>query len=133
VRTEPSRLPQLSHAKAPRTCEDEAASPARPECRPSLGTDDAPACTQPTANQFFAELRGRLLGGTDGDHAANTNGKGERRDPVLEPETNPVPPGGLTNSTPGQTDRMQRALALAAAKASTVTNGQATGDSAGVL
>jgi hypothetical protein len=128
VRTEPSRLPQLSHAKAPRTCEDEAASPARPEYGPSLAADDAPACTQPAANQFFEELKGRLLGGTNGDHAANTNG--ERRDPVLKTDTNPVPPGGLTNSTPGQTDRVQRALARAAAKASTVTNGQATGDSA---
>jgi hypothetical protein len=128
VRTEPSRLPQPSHAKAPRTCEDETASPARLEYGPSLAADDAPACTQPAANQFFEELNGRLLGGTNGDHAANTNG--ERLDPVLKTDTNPVPPGGLTNSTPGQTDRVQRALARAAAKASTVTNGQATGDSA---
>ena len=77
-----------------------------------------PPARSRAANQFFAELKGRLLGGTNGDHAANTNG--ERRDLVLETETNRVPPGGLTNSTPGQTDRMQRALALAAAKASTV-------------
>jgi Domain of unknown function (DUF3854) len=129
VRTEPSRLSPPSHAKAPVTCEDETASPARPKYGPSLGNDDAPAGTQPAANQFFADLKGRLLGGTNGDHATTTNGNGERRDPVLETETNPVPPGGLTNSTPGLTDRVQRALALAAAKAS-VTNGQATGDSA---
>ena len=74
--------------------------------------------------QFFAELKGRLLGGTNGDHAANTNG--ERRDLVLETETNRVPPGGLTNSTPGQSDRMQRALARAGAKTSTV--GDAEGE-----
>jgi hypothetical protein len=124
ARTQPSPPPPPSHTTAAVTCEDEAASPARPQYGPSLATDDAPACTPPAANQFFAELKGRLLGGTNGDHAANTNG--ERRDPVLETETNPVPAGGLTNTTPGQTDRMQRALALAAAKASTVTNGHAT-------
>jgi hypothetical protein len=55
------------------------------------------------------------------------NGHGKRRDPVLATETNPVPPGGLTNSTPGQSDRVQQALVRAAAKANTVTNGQAPG------
>ena len=44
----------------------------------------------------------------------------QRRDPILKTETKPVPRGGLTNSTPGMTDRVQRALDRAAAKASTV-------------
>jgi hypothetical protein len=61
-----------------------------------------------------------------GDHNGDTatpNGNGERRAPV--PDTNTVPPGGLTNLTPGLTDRVQRALTSArAATASTVTNGQ---------
>jgi hypothetical protein len=51
---------------------------------------------------------------------------GECRAPVLESDTNPVPLGGLTNLTPGQTDRVQLALArVQAAKASAVTNGHA--------
>jgi hypothetical protein len=58
----------------------------------------------------------------------STNGNGEHRAAVLKTDTNPVPPGGLTNSTPGLTDRVQRALASArAATAGTVINGQATG------
>jgi len=126
VRTEPSRLPQLSHAKAPRTCEDETASPARPKYGPSLATDDAPACTQPAANQFFADLKGRLLGGTNGDHATNTNG--ERRGPVLATDTNRVPPGGLTNWTPGLTDRVQQALSRAR-----TTTASTVGDTEGAV
>lgn len=51
---------------------------------------------------------------------------GERRDPVFETETNP--PGGLTSSTPGLTDRVQQALSRArTTTASAVINGQATG------
>ena len=47
------------------------------------------------------------------DVAPAPSDNGERRDPVLETETNPVPPGGLTNSTPGLTDRVQQALSRA--------------------
>jgi hypothetical protein len=39
-----------------------------------------------------------------------TNGNGERRAPVLKTDTNSVPAGGSTHSTPGMTDRVQRAL-----------------------
>ena len=53
---------------------------------------------------------------------------GERRDPLFETETNPLPPGGLTNSTPGLTDRVQQALSRArTTTASAVINGQVTG------
>jgi hypothetical protein len=47
------------------------------------------------------------------------------RSPDLKTDVNPVPPGGPTNSTPGLTDRVQRALASArATTASTVIDGQ---------
>jgi hypothetical protein len=56
------------------------------------------------------------------------DGNGERAAPVLKTDPNPVPTGGLTDSNPGLTERVQRALASArAASASTVINGQATG------
>jgi hypothetical protein len=63
----------------------------------------APGEQTPTTNGHAPHL--------PGDHngdAATPNGNGERRAPV--PDTNPVPPGGLTNLTPGLTDRVQRAL-----------------------
>jgi hypothetical protein len=48
------------------------------------------------------------------------------RSPELKTDMNPIPPGGVTKSTPGLTDRVQRALASArATTASTVVNGQA--------
>ena len=53
-----------------------------------------------------------------------TNGNGEHRAPVLKNDTNRVPPGGLTNSTPGMTDKVRQALAKAQATvATTVTDG----------
>jgi hypothetical protein len=86
------------------------------------------SASRPAVSDLFAEMKDRLLGGPDVEHAANANGNGERRVPVLYTNANPAPPGGLTKSTPGLTDRVKRALASArATTASTVINGEATG------
>jgi hypothetical protein len=97
------------------------------------GFDEAPPAPEdPTAGYdpegSFDALRDKLLDKFTGSTKQTTNGNGERRAPVLKTDNNRVPPGGLTNSTPGLTDEVLQALAKArAAVASSVTDGQATG------
>jgi hypothetical protein len=77
------------------------------------------------AIRFFDAIRVKLGVPLE---APTLNGNGEDSAAVLDIESNPVPPGGLTNSTPGQSDRVRRAVANArAANASAATNGQPTG------
>jgi hypothetical protein len=57
----------------------------------------------------FSALPDKLLKFTASTNQT-TNANGEHRAPVLKTDTNPIPAGGLTNSTPGMTDRVQRAL-----------------------
>jgi hypothetical protein len=64
-----------------------------------------PSDTRAAAEEADDTLRAEL-----GVALALSN-NGQRRDPILKTDTKPVPPGGLTSSTLGQSDRMQRALA----------------------
>jgi hypothetical protein len=76
----------------------------------------------------FDTLRAKLLAKLNAPGPQTASGNGEHRAPVLESDTNPIPPGGWTSSTPGLTERVQTALASARTNtASTVINGQATG------
>src|SRR6476661_3286967 len=102
---------------------------------------------QRALSSFQHPDRHRFIGGSKLNAAARTAAKedydtlcgdlsvvpapsnnGECRDPLFETETNPLPPGGLTNLTPGLTDRVQQALSRArTTTASAVINGQVPG------
>jgi hypothetical protein len=92
------------------------------------GFDDVPpAFADPIAgchpDNNINALREKLLDHLTAPGQQAVRGNGERPAAVLKTDKNSVPLGGLTTSTPGQTDRVQRALALARAD----TAAQATG------
>ena len=79
------------------------------------GLDDAASPPEDPQARFdvtrrFDGLRAELLPKfyATGQHRAT--GNGEHHVAFLETDTNPDPPGGLTQSTPGLTDRVHRAL-----------------------
>jgi hypothetical protein len=109
----------------PLTSEDEGASPARPECQPSLVREPgSPLPGRRSGSYAFAEMAGRLRGETADERPANPHNDGDHHTQVHKTDANPESPGGLTNSTPGMTGRVRRALATA--RASTAAGGQAT-------
>ena len=121
IRDQPLTLPRAepyTPPPAPRRCGVCNTIPCTCDTPQQKLSPDARAAAEEAYHTLHAEL---------GVAPAPSN-NGERRAPVLETETNPVPAGGLTNLTPGLTDRVQQALSRArTTTASTVINDQATG------
>jgi hypothetical protein len=101
------------------------ANPANPE-RPGLSEDPIAGND---SDKGFDAVRAELRAVFDAAPDQPTpNGSGDCAAPVAKTDTGPSPTGGPTCSTPGRTERVERALANArAATASALTNGAAAG------